>query len=67
MKREFNLAGRDPIEMAKIDAIAQAAYNIIDAYYMNVFNVEDEEQKVSALVNILSNLFYYDLNLIELL
>ena len=40
------MAGDNPINMAKIDAIAQAAYNVIDAYYLNVFNVEDMEQKV---------------------
>ena len=49
--REFEIAGRDPIEMAKIDAIAQAAYNVIDAYYLNVFNVEDMEQKVGRAIS----------------
>lgn len=54
LAKEFDIAGTDPIQMAKIDAVAQACMSLIDEYYNNVFNVEEVDEKEIAMKSFMS-------------
>ena len=41
--RKFNLAGKDDIEQAKVDAVVDTVSDIQNLYYSRVFHAEDKE------------------------